>query len=110
MKLKEVLLPGHSYRHRFQKPDGTFFEVETTQEEYRSLGEKNPTNPIHPIGRWIASYEFYDIPLGCYAMETPDKVLMNFDGRQGTCRLEFFGDGTVTPEFVAKVDEQYSLN
>ena len=43
-------------------------------------------------------------------METPDKVLMNFDGRQGTCRLEFFGDGTVTPEFVAKVDEQYSLN
>ena len=102
-------LPGHSYRHRFKKLDGTLFDVATTADDYRQLGQKNPINPVHLDGTWVASYQFYDIPIGFYAIETPQRVQINFDGRRGTIKAELLGDGNVTPEMTAEVEKQYSL-
>ncbi len=108
MKLVEISLPGHSYAHIFCRPDGTTFEILTTLEDYKQLGQPNPKNPKHKDGEWIASHEFYDIPLGNYAMETAEQVQINADGRKAIIKSSLLGDGAVTPEIIAEVDKQYS--
>lgn len=66
MKLNKVKFLGYKYFNVFKMDDNSIVEVESTEEEYKKLGEKNPINPVIENGTWSHSYEriYVDTPSG----------------------------------------------
>lgn len=57
MNLTKVTHIGYSYFHRFLMDDGTWVEIETSEEDYRQLGSSDHTDPTIKGGRWNHSCE-----------------------------------------------------
>lgn len=87
---------GVWFRHRFRRPDGTFFEVECTKEEYRNLARKNAGQPTHPNGKWVVSFEGAKF-------DSPDGTIGNLDyyEKGGSCIIR---DSKGTYYFALKTD------
>lgn len=72
MNLNKVNCIGEAYYNVFKSSDGSLFEVETTQEDYKQLGQLNPKNPTNLKGTWDQSYSILKF-------DTPDGRLRNGD-------------------------------
>jgi hypothetical protein len=57
--LKKLNIVGEIFFHVFKDKDGKLIEVETTEEDYRQLGKKNPKNPTKEGCTWHHSYSDY---------------------------------------------------
>ena len=64
--MKKVNHIGYLFLHRFKRQDGSTFETETTEADYRQLANKNPDNPTSADGVWVCSYQTpkFDTPNG----------------------------------------------
>lgn len=65
----------------FRRKDGTIFEIETSEEEYRALGLKDSVNPVHSDGIWDKSILQYVVPLNSWVQEDNNQAkLINTNG------------------------------
>lgn len=103
MKLTRVPFPSLTYWHKFVRPDGTIFEVETTKIEYNSL--RFGGTPSHPEGRWWCSYEGIKVPVNCYTTDGK-RYFVSTDGEETiTLESKYLLDEELTPEGVAYVNK-----
>lgn len=65
--------------HVFRAFDGSVFEIETNETEYRKLALPNPKNPTDNNGTWVQSYSKTDLDEGEYC-EDNGAILLKKDG------------------------------
>lgn len=94
------------YWHIFKRGDGSTFEVETTEADYRQLGQKYPTNPTHPDGDWFCSVARGgdDLKEGEYADNSTQRVLVKIDGDVVPVDRSFMDGDTLTEAGVLEVE------
>lgn len=65
ISLQKVNIVGEKFFHKFEMEDSSIVEVETTEQDYRQLGQPNPTNPTIKGGKWLHSFSRFKF-------DTPD--------------------------------------
>lgn len=86
----------------FEKSDGTTIEVETTKADYEYLGTKNPTNPIHPDGKFTGGGAVYRPKLNEY-MDDGKQKIVNIDGTPVLINERFMVGDSITNEGITEV-------
>lgn len=59
ISLKKVNIIGEMFFHIFQDDKGNEIEIETTEADYRQLGQPNPINPTREGCIWLGSKSEY---------------------------------------------------
>ena len=99
-KLQKTVLPAPTYWHKFQRIDGTFFEIKTTRQNIDQLGTKEHIDPKNQNGKYVGSGGKIEIPLGFYAEDPANnQAVLNLSGVVLAIALDKIeAGGTLTPE------------
>ena len=117
IKLTKVNIVGEKYFHIFTMDDGNTEFIETTEEDYKQLGMKNPNNPVIKNGKWLKSFskrklDTYsgDLKPNQYFQDGDSYVVMVDDSSVGCgIKLEdIFNDGIDETE-VEKIKDDFVI-
>ena len=102
MELKKIEFPLPTYWHKFQRINGTYFEVETTLEDVIQLGTKDHIDPTSSDGKYIGSGGRIKIPTGCYTIDSNNNIVLNSDGETKCASVAQFEETGTLKDVILK--------
>jgi hypothetical protein len=110
--LKKVNIIGEKFFHVFIDLEGDEIEVETTEADYKQLGQKNPNNPTKDGYSWKQSYSRLkfdtangDLNESEYTVDKTNAVFLKKDGMVLSPKLKDISDGKLDASKLLELKE-----